>query len=96
MFYLSQFGTPTTNWKKDGSTIVANQPTAPGVGGTTAAAVAKPGAQLGQGQKKIDVNTVGLINGQPIYEFDMDAEQDEKAWRKPGYNFYFIILYFSF
>jgi len=36
------------------------------------------------GQKKIDVNAVGQINGQPIYEFDMDAEQDEKAWRKPG------------
>jgi len=37
-----------------------------------------------QGQKKIDVNAVGLINGQPIYEYDLDTEQDEKPWRKPG------------
>ena len=52
---------------------------------SAAAAAAKPGTQLNQpGQKKIDVNAVGQINGQPIYEFDMDAEQDEKAWRKPG------------
>ena len=55
--------------------------------------MAKPGTQLGQGQKKLDVNTVGLINGQPIYEFDMDAEQDEKAWRKPGYHFFFSISF---
>ncbi|XP_065669725.1 pre-mRNA 3'-end-processing factor FIP1 isoform X2 [Hydra vulgaris] len=37
-----------------------------------------------QGQKKIDVNAVGLINGQPIYEYDMDNDQDDKPWRKPG------------
>lgn len=41
-----------------------------------------------QGPKKIDVNAVGLINGQPIYEYDIDTDQDEKPWRKPGaYNF---------
>jgi len=82
----NQFGTPTAPWKKDGSASAASQPTVPGAVATaaSAAAIAKPGTQLGQGQKKLDVNTVGLINGQPIYEFDMDAEQDEKAWRKPG------------
>ena len=42
-----------------------------------------------QGPKKIDVNAVGLINGQPIYEYDIDTDQDEKPWRKPGaYNFW--------
>jgi len=48
------------------------------------AAAAKVAALPTQGQKKIDVNAVGLINGQPIYEYDLDTEQDEKPWRKPG------------
>ena len=95
IIYLSQFGTPTAPWKKDGGASAASQPAVPGAVGTTAtaAAIAKPGTQLGQGQKKLDVNTVGLINGQPIYEFDMDAEQDEKAWRKPGYFSFFSYNY---
>ncbi|XP_066923267.1 pre-mRNA 3'-end-processing factor FIP1-like isoform X2 [Clytia hemisphaerica] len=82
----NQFGTPTSNWKKDGqnATGAVGAP-ATGAVAAAAAAAAKPGTQLNQpGQKKIDVNAVGQINGQPIYEFDMDAEQDEKAWRKPG------------
>lgn len=56
------------SWKKEG----------------TALGAVKAATLPTQGQKKIDVNTVGLINGQPIYEYDLDTEQDEKPWRKPG------------
>ena len=63
------YGTPV-NWKKDGP--------------TTAAATNKLAVLPTQGQKKIDVNAVGLINGQPIYEYDLDTEADDKPWRKPG------------
>jgi len=64
------YGTPV-NWKKDSQA-------------TTTVAANKLAALPTQGQKKIDVNAVGLINGQPIYEYDLDTEQDEKPWRKPG------------
>jgi len=49
-----------------------------------AAGTVKSASLPTQGQKKIDVNAVGLINGQPIYEYDLDTDQDEKPWRKPG------------
>jgi len=65
------YGTPV-NWKKEGPTVAAT---------TTANKLATLPTQ---GQKKIDVNAVGLINGQPIYEYDLDTEADEKPWRKPG------------
>lgn len=64
------------SWKKEG----------------TALGAVKAATLPTQGQKKIDVNTVGLINGQPIYEYDLDTEQDEKPWRKPG-NFRNLSLF---
>jgi len=64
------YGTPV-NWKKDSQTA-------------TTVATNKLATLPTQGPKKIDVNAVGLINGQPIYEYDLDTEQDEKPWRKPG------------
>lgn len=70
-FRYSQYGTPGS-WKKDGAQAVA------------AAATATAAKNASVSQKKIDVNAVGLINGQPIYEYDMDADQDEKPWKKPG------------
>ena len=49
-----------------------------------AASVVKPVQPApAQGQKKLDLNAVGVVNGQSIYEYDVDAS-DEKPWRKPG------------
>ena len=35
--------------------------------------------------KGIDMDAVGNINGQPVYEFDLDGlKVEDKPWRKPG------------
>ena len=33
----------------------------------------------------IDLDAQGMINGQPIYEVDLNSyKEDEKPWKKPG------------
>lgn len=70
------------NWKKptDGTASTAVKTVA--VAPTSIPAVGSAITTV-SGQKKIDLNAVGLVNGQPIYEFDMESS-DEKPWRKPG------------
>lgn len=80
-----QFGSPAVNWKKTDQSAIQKPATAVPAPGTV-------GAVVGSSQKKIDLNAVGLINGQPIYEFDMETH-DEKPWRKPGAD---ITDYFNY
>ena len=51
----------------------------------------RPGQTLAGGKgpsKGIDIEAVGTINGQSVYEFDLDSiSERDRPWRKPGKYF---------
>lgn len=55
-------------------------------------AFASGAAVVGSKTKGIDLETVGIINGVSMYEFNLDSIED-KPWRKPGAD---ITDYFNY
>jgi len=58
--------------------------------------LAAAGSGTKAGGKGIDMESVGNINGVPVYEFDLDGlKVEEKPWRKPGVFHVFFYIFIS-